>query len=138
MGQYWKKMFEPKFVIKTLTGFLLAINSITIFTHGGAFEFMIAGLVLGIPFLIWAFSEEKSLVIRGIVIAYLILGSLTLSGQLNYQTIALRWNTDVEEVLSMKYLILMSIQTGLSSLAIVLLPFKFGLNRNKMALPNKN
>lgn len=131
-------MFEPKFVIKTLTGFFLAINAIILFTHGGAFELMIAGLVLGIPFLTWTFLEEKSLATRVIVIAFLIIGSLTSSEQLNYKTIAMRWNTDIEEVLSMKYLISISIQTGLTSLAIVLLPFKFGLNENKKTLPNKS
>jgi hypothetical protein len=129
-------MTDPKFVIKTFLGFVLAANSIIIYTHGGRFELMVTGLIVGIPFLTWSLMDEKNIIIRVVIIVYLLIGAALLPERIKYESISLSWSVSVHEVISLKYWIIGSIQVGLASLAIVLIPFNQWINRYKKTLPN--
>lgn len=129
-------MTNPKFVIKAFIGLILATNSIIIYTHGGTFVLMVAGLTVGTPFLTWSLIDEKSIIIRVLIIACLIIGAFFLPDRIKYESISLRWNLSIHEVISLKYFIIGSIQVGLASLAIVLIPLNQWINRYKKTLPN--
>lgn len=130
-------MTDSKFVIKAFLGLILAANSIIIYTHGGTLELMVVGLTVGIPSLTWSLIDEKNIMIRAVIIAYLLIGAFLLLGRIKYESISLSWNVSVHEVISLKYWIIGSIQVGLASLAIVLIPLNQWINRYKKTLPNK-